>query len=415
MAVRQYIGARYVPRFTGNYDVTQIYEALDVVDNGMGTSYISKKPTPAGTPLTDTEYWAVYGASSGAIIDLQNRMGIVENELPKKAEKRHVLIIGNSYVTLGCADKVADYYDQYTKYTLGGSGFVGYVREPRTYEYCIDQAIADPDLDKDSVTDILFVCAVGETRAYTEKGEVNFLTELRTNLSSIMTKINANFTNCHNVMVTYAETRKTATITTPSPDSYNALFAMHQIFRKELPVYGYSYLGWSGFNTLFISGYVDSDNYHPTAAGAAVIGQIILQSLFGNVIYRPIRERKQLVFNYGQNGTMYVNTEIFPDYVNINTEAGFFSSNSSVTITANDELLDLENLAFPIPMIRSTRSIFSKLNQTTTGVGYEIFNLVFVRNTDGIMTLLVNNNPSQSTSGAIPLYIEQLQDYTYYF
>lgn len=72
--MRQYIGARYVPRFLGTYDNTQAYEALDVVDNGMGTSYIAKKPTPANTPLTDTDYWFVYGASSGAIINLQNQI-----------------------------------------------------------------------------------------------------------------------------------------------------------------------------------------------------------------------------------------------------------------------------------------------------------------------------------------------------
>ena len=71
----QYVGARYVPKFMGLYDATQAYEALCVVDNGMGTSYITKVPTPAGTPLTDTDYYAVYGASSGAIINLQNQIG----------------------------------------------------------------------------------------------------------------------------------------------------------------------------------------------------------------------------------------------------------------------------------------------------------------------------------------------------
>lgn len=78
----QYVGSRYVPKFMGAYDNTQVYEALCVVDNGMGTSYISKKPTPAGTPLTDTGYWAVYGASSGAIIQLQkeiNAIKIIDN------------------------------------------------------------------------------------------------------------------------------------------------------------------------------------------------------------------------------------------------------------------------------------------------------------------------------------------------
>lgn len=72
--VREYIGARYVPKFMGLYDNTQVYEALCVVDNGLGTSYISKVPTPAGTPLTDTDHWAIYGASSGAIINLQNQI-----------------------------------------------------------------------------------------------------------------------------------------------------------------------------------------------------------------------------------------------------------------------------------------------------------------------------------------------------
>lgn len=81
MAMRQYIGARYVPRFLGTYDPTQQYEALDVVDNGSGTSYIARKIVPAGTPLTDTEYWFVYGASSGAIIQLQNDMIQAQNDI----------------------------------------------------------------------------------------------------------------------------------------------------------------------------------------------------------------------------------------------------------------------------------------------------------------------------------------------
>lgn len=75
----QYVGARYVPKFMGLYDATQAYEALCVVDNGMGTSYITKVPTPAGTPLTDTDYYAVYGASSGAIINLQNQIDELKN------------------------------------------------------------------------------------------------------------------------------------------------------------------------------------------------------------------------------------------------------------------------------------------------------------------------------------------------
>lgn len=81
MSVHTYIGARYVPRFVGTYDPTQIYEALDVVDNGSGTSYIARDIVPAGTPLTDTDHWFVYGASSGAIIQLQNDMIQAQNDI----------------------------------------------------------------------------------------------------------------------------------------------------------------------------------------------------------------------------------------------------------------------------------------------------------------------------------------------
>lgn len=102
MAIREYVGARYVPRFTGLYDVTQIYDALDVVDNGSGTSYIARKTVPAGTPLTNTDYWFIYGASSGAILDLQSRMDNVEEEL--------VTLTGDKYIFIGDSYSLTSFY-----------------------------------------------------------------------------------------------------------------------------------------------------------------------------------------------------------------------------------------------------------------------------------------------------------------
>lgn len=92
MATRQYIGARYTPKFSGTYDATQAYEALEVVDNGSGTTYIARKPVPPNTSLTNTEYWLVYGASSGAILDLQSRVSMVESEIP---------VISSSILSMG--------------------------------------------------------------------------------------------------------------------------------------------------------------------------------------------------------------------------------------------------------------------------------------------------------------------------
>lgn len=71
----RYVGARYTPDFLGTYDATRAYENFCVVDDGFGTSYISKKPVPVGTPLTDTSYWAIYGSANGAVVDLQQQIG----------------------------------------------------------------------------------------------------------------------------------------------------------------------------------------------------------------------------------------------------------------------------------------------------------------------------------------------------
>lgn len=60
MSVRQYIGARYVPIFMGQWDNTVAYEPLSIVTY-MQSSYTSRKYCPAGTLPTNNEYWALTG------------------------------------------------------------------------------------------------------------------------------------------------------------------------------------------------------------------------------------------------------------------------------------------------------------------------------------------------------------------
>ena len=98
--MRQYIGARYMPKFLGTYDSTTEYEALSVVDNGQGTNYVSNKPVPAGIPLSNRNYWQIYGSSSGAIIDLQNQIDTINtevDELQKNPTNRKYILIGDSF------------------------------------------------------------------------------------------------------------------------------------------------------------------------------------------------------------------------------------------------------------------------------------------------------------------------------
>lgn len=57
---RQYIGARYVPLFDGEWDNTKEYEPLTVVSHN-GNSYTSRSFVPTGVDIANERYWALTG------------------------------------------------------------------------------------------------------------------------------------------------------------------------------------------------------------------------------------------------------------------------------------------------------------------------------------------------------------------
>lgn len=56
MALKVYIGARYTPKFEGEWKANKEYAALSVVYSN-NKSYVSRKTVPAGTAVTETEFW----------------------------------------------------------------------------------------------------------------------------------------------------------------------------------------------------------------------------------------------------------------------------------------------------------------------------------------------------------------------
>lgn len=75
-----YVGARYIPRIMGEYNNETAYEALDIVTNG-GVGYISRQPVPAGTAVTNKEYWAMWGSGNAVIDALTQRVATNENDI----------------------------------------------------------------------------------------------------------------------------------------------------------------------------------------------------------------------------------------------------------------------------------------------------------------------------------------------
>ena len=75
-----YVGARYIPRIMGDYNNETAYEALDIVTSG-GVGYISRQPVPAGTAVTNKEYWAMWGSGNAVIDALTQRVSTNENDI----------------------------------------------------------------------------------------------------------------------------------------------------------------------------------------------------------------------------------------------------------------------------------------------------------------------------------------------
>lgn len=84
MAIRQYVGARYVPKFSDpiEWEENRSYEALTIVTYN-NDSYTSKIPVPAniGNPAENKNYWVITGNFNGQVNTLQENVGEFSNKI----------------------------------------------------------------------------------------------------------------------------------------------------------------------------------------------------------------------------------------------------------------------------------------------------------------------------------------------
>lgn len=87
MSTRQYIGARYVPKFFENPNGTCEwagssigYEALTIVTH-LQNSFTSKKNVPAGIDITNTEYWVNTGNYNAYIDEIMHDIGEINTSI----------------------------------------------------------------------------------------------------------------------------------------------------------------------------------------------------------------------------------------------------------------------------------------------------------------------------------------------
>lgn len=269
--MRKYVGARYCPKFVGTYDSTQAYEALSVVDNGLGTSYISNKPVPAGTPLTDDDYWIVYGSSSGAIINLQNQIDDINDDIDdinnnittlETDVKEYVVLVGDSYVDNGgVIAGVTALLDtneyRFVANALGGASFsktdhTGYTSYKSILENTI---VADPE----KVNRVIIVGGYNE---------ISYPDDIETGVNATVSYIRTRFPHAQIEYMPVGRSRSAAynfTVQTCNNRAINRLNKLNCIVHDNAK--------WILGN----ANLMDSDKVHPAANGYAEIVKYIVQ------------------------------------------------------------------------------------------------------------------------------------------
>ena len=486
MATRQYIGARYVPKFYQNsvdgsaqWESNVVYEPLTYVTLTNGHMYISKKQVPAtvGSPVSNIDYWLDVGSYNGFIDQLQDEIDAINNvtipavqadvalkqditdnnlattdktvvgainevntavgnvntaladkqdaidnnltttdktvvgaineldtdvqgladdiEDLRVVSEKNILLIGNSYIGKGVCDILVGEFDHSYRKTSDGAGFVAYTDHSVTYEDLLDDAIADTTIDKDTITDILFVSAAGDPRAFDE-GESAYNNALLATLTSIETKVANNFTNCKRTMITFAEIRD---IAVTGDSKYSSLFAIHRAFKLFASIGNIEYLGWCGFDSMFNANNVMTDHLHPTDQGAKRIGAWLRNSYNGHAEYHKFTNRNTTMnFAYTASAKAVALIELTPDYWNFQIRTVSATSGESVTLAANGLLLDFNEFSgatIPGPSYYDVTQCVNINARDGSNIDYLILSIS--NDSNGVCRALAEYAPSAST------------------
>ena len=184
---RQYIGARYVPKFYEGsngteWDANHIYEALTIVTY-LGNSYTSKKSVPAsvGNPMENPTYWAATGNYNAQVEEYREEVADALEEVADAVEEverlvnpdRRIIVISDSY-GLGRNDTTAftTYLQQYLGLTSsdyytwseGSMGFnrtgdMGHVAQTLLAAHVAD--VTNPE----TITDVMFAMGANDILA----------------------------------------------------------------------------------------------------------------------------------------------------------------------------------------------------------------------------------------------------------
>lgn len=286
MAVRQYIGARYVPKFYENSNGTNewssgtAYEALTIVSYNRN-SYTSKKPVPAGigNPAANPEYWASTGIYNAQIDEYRQETQTVKEQSSKNAlQNCRFVFVGDSYAAgyaPSTGDVPANGWSQVIKSTLGLSdedcyaiyqGGAGFSAERPGGGYAAMLSnVADSIANKNEIDYV--VCCGGHNDI--ESAAAN----IRTGMATFYSTARTLFPNAKIMYGMIAWDRDGTNQT-----KINKLLVNYLDYQKDVAP-DMAYLNGVENILYRVNSYLDTDGIHPSPAGNKALAQGIMQAI----------------------------------------------------------------------------------------------------------------------------------------
>lgn len=285
------------PTWYGQWVAEIEYPALSFVQYGTdGDVYMSLRPVPANTPITDTRYWQLTGSTSEQILELQRRMTAAESDISSLDDRvdalenpaRKIICIGDSYLALdqdtasyGAFLKI--YFGSATDIKLYGQGGAGFLQgtASRIFQDLIEEAYT-AESDPGSVTDIVVLGGMNDAARFRD---VSTTTEamLRNQISAFILYCNQNFPKAKITVGFLGWTAfgnvDRATLNPfflPVIDIYRRIGFIDRTGKARYMT-GSEYL-MAGMAT---SRYNSNDKIHPTAATSSTIASAIYNFLQG--------------------------------------------------------------------------------------------------------------------------------------
>lgn len=295
--VRQYIGARYVPKFYENSQGTSewrsgvIYEPLTIV-TWNGNSYTSKKAVPAeiGDPSSNPSYWVATGNYNQQVEDYRQEVVSLRSDVDDGFSRVNTLIgendtdsfavfIGDSYAYGNTIDDPSQTFPRLIcaklgvtckNFATGGSGFIYGNTVNIDFNNQLQNAIADDTFDNDKVSYVII--SGGRNDATNLENQPYF--DIYTAVTTLLTNAENAFPNAKIIVV---------------PMLYDA---------NILPRPGYTWycqlmkaaLG-TGHKAVWVKnayawlcgkfGCINQDGIHPNVEGHLMISSCILDVIFG--------------------------------------------------------------------------------------------------------------------------------------